>query len=212
MNDWIEWGGGKCPVPKGTLVDVEYRNGQTRYRVPALASEAVLEMLGESVAGAGCTFWKNDEIGYDIIRYRLSEPSTTTDTERRIAALEREVAALKGQKQEQWEPEGGEWFVEGDGDVGSLHTEESFRQFGAERKTQDLAHRAAVAMRRHNRALAYVHEHAPEWDGEDPWFVAKAEINYYPDRAGFHRLGLVTGPEHVMRQLADDLNSGRVVL
>ncbi|UVN13479.1 hypothetical protein FBPa8_0015 [Pseudomonas phage vB_PaeP_FBPa8] len=26
-NEWTEWKGGECPVPKGTKVDVIYRNG-----------------------------------------------------------------------------------------------------------------------------------------------------------------------------------------
>lgn len=35
-NDgWIEWGGGECPVPTGTLVDVRYRNGEENHHVGA---------------------------------------------------------------------------------------------------------------------------------------------------------------------------------
>ena len=27
QSDWIEWKGGKCPVPEGTRVDVRFRDG-----------------------------------------------------------------------------------------------------------------------------------------------------------------------------------------
>lgn len=34
-NEWIEWNGGECPVPKGTLVDVKFKGG-TEIGIPAL--------------------------------------------------------------------------------------------------------------------------------------------------------------------------------
>ena len=29
MTDWIEWKGGECPVPPGTVVEVRFRNGNS---------------------------------------------------------------------------------------------------------------------------------------------------------------------------------------
>lgn len=66
-NDgWIEWGGGECPVKKGTLVDVRYRNSeepQDAIGVPALSGN-----------GTQYLFWRRDGFNGDIIAYRLHQP------------------------------------------------------------------------------------------------------------------------------------------
>lgn len=63
-NDgWIEWGGGKCPVEEGTLVDVRYRD-----------SEYYPDLLGVyalSSFGVGADYWVRDGLSNDIIAYRL---------------------------------------------------------------------------------------------------------------------------------------------
>lgn len=64
-TDWINWAGGECPVPRGTLVDVKYRCGEERFSLPAL------EMVpGED---ASYSFWKNDGMRMDIVSYRLTQ-------------------------------------------------------------------------------------------------------------------------------------------
>lgn len=68
-NDgWIEWGGGECPVEKGTLVDVRYRDSQEypdRIGVPALV-----------YGGYGATYhhWLHDGMMNGIISYRQHKP------------------------------------------------------------------------------------------------------------------------------------------
>lgn len=119
------------------------------------------------------------------------------------------------EKPEQWEPEGGNYFVDSDGNVeyaGTSFPETS--EFGVERPVEQHAEQARDLMRTHNRALAYVQEHAPDWDGGDPHTV-----HYFggylvsPWNEGIHPpIGSVIGPEWVMQKLADDLNSGRVKL
>lgn len=66
---WIEWKGGECPVPRGTLVDVRYRDSAERHNIPAL----------ELVPGddASYAYWKNEGVSNDIIAYRLSKPAET---------------------------------------------------------------------------------------------------------------------------------------
>lgn len=69
-DGWIAWHGGKCPVAKGTLVDVRYRNSAERHNIPAL----------ELISGdddASYAYWKNDGMSNDIIAYRLSKPAET---------------------------------------------------------------------------------------------------------------------------------------
>lgn len=63
-NDWIEWTGGDCPVAKGTLVDVKYRDGHVERRLPA-------NELHPSTRDASVAFWKNDGVDSDIVAYRL---------------------------------------------------------------------------------------------------------------------------------------------
>jgi hypothetical protein len=65
MSEWIEWRGGECPVEKGVLVDVRYRDGVEKFSIPAL----------ELDRGRDATkyFWINDRADNDIIAYRLSE-------------------------------------------------------------------------------------------------------------------------------------------
>lgn len=64
---WIEWSGGECPVPRGTLVDVRYRDGK---QLNALsANYGTL-----NPRDASFVFWRNDGSEKDIIAYRLHQP------------------------------------------------------------------------------------------------------------------------------------------
>jgi hypothetical protein len=65
MSEWIKWRGGECPVEKGVLVDVRYRDEVEKFSIPAL----------ELDRGRDATkyFWINDRANNDIIAYRLSE-------------------------------------------------------------------------------------------------------------------------------------------
>lgn len=73
--DWIDWPGGECPVPRGTLVDVRYRDSQAypdRIGTPALVA-----------GGHGATYhhWLHDGMGNDIISYRLHKPQEAEQAE-----------------------------------------------------------------------------------------------------------------------------------
>lgn len=60
---WIEWSGGACPVPRGTLVDVIYRDGETLYGLHA-------DELNDTKRDASVCFWRHDGASNDIVRYR----------------------------------------------------------------------------------------------------------------------------------------------
>lgn len=62
MNDWINWNGGECPVPEGTLVDVKHRDGHEYCGVPA----------GMPVRAETWTH-SDDEHPGDIVAYRVSK-------------------------------------------------------------------------------------------------------------------------------------------
>lgn len=58
---WIMWNGGDCPVARGTLIDVQFRNGGEEYRVPALESDTTTFL-----------FWVQHMSAMDIVAYRYA--------------------------------------------------------------------------------------------------------------------------------------------
>lgn len=70
MELWIDWNGGECPVTKGTLVDIKYRDGDAYSDQPA----------GES---GFCRDWSHTGKGGDIVSYRLSSSHSSTAQTRR---------------------------------------------------------------------------------------------------------------------------------
>lgn len=73
-NDgWIEWGGGKCPVEKGTLIDVKWRDGKidteipAKIRCPSRDRQAII--------------WHHAGHELDIIAYRLHKPQEEVQAE-----------------------------------------------------------------------------------------------------------------------------------
>lgn len=70
-NDgWIDWPGGECPVPRGTLVDVRYRCGRENNHVSA----GISCDMGGSDSDWCAEDWSHDNSGNDIIAYRLHQP------------------------------------------------------------------------------------------------------------------------------------------
>lgn len=65
-NNWIENTSGVCPVEKGTLIDVKFRDGQIMLSIPAL------ETIYGSEREASRCFWIDDSVENDIIAWRLS--------------------------------------------------------------------------------------------------------------------------------------------
>jgi len=201
MSEWITWNGGECPVPEGTKVDVNLVDGDKYTYSPA-----------------GAFNWFG--LKRRVIAYRLRE---TTD--QRVDRLERELAEMRAERYKmvraeihppepvKWEPESGNYRIWADGDILPYKSVYDYRINGAERPTRELAEKARDAMRVHNRALAYVHEHAPDWDGSEPWSIYKySDDEYRSFRDTMPEIGTVLGPQWVMQKLAGDLNSGRVEL
>lgn len=74
---WIEWGGGECPVPTGTLVDVRYRNGEENHHIGAGIS---FDDTGSN-PDRNAEDWNNDGSPFDIISYRLHKPQQAEQPE-----------------------------------------------------------------------------------------------------------------------------------
>lgn len=77
-GEWITWNGGKCPVPKGTKVDVKYRDDYVQENVSAGVQGPCNERWAID--------WNHEDGTGDIIAYRVvkeSKPAvepTTSDT------------------------------------------------------------------------------------------------------------------------------------
>lgn len=67
VDGWIDWPGGECPVPRGTLVDVRYRCGRENNHVSA----GISCDMGGSDSDWCAEDWSHDNSGHDIIAYRL---------------------------------------------------------------------------------------------------------------------------------------------
>lgn len=79
------WFGGECPVPTGTIIDVEYRTLSGVSNIPA----------GVYFRGAGRHFWIRgwrdliDGVNDDIIAYRLSKPAQPVVDKAILAHIEK---------------------------------------------------------------------------------------------------------------------------
>lgn len=73
-NDgWIEWGGGKCPLERGAIVDVKHRNGEVFLNTKALSGEA-----------ENWSHWEMERPG-DIIAYRAHRNINTRANDDRLS-------------------------------------------------------------------------------------------------------------------------------
>lgn len=76
--------------------------------------------------------------------------------ENRVTELERRTQCGGGSTLtvRKWQPKGGGWWVDAEGEVVEVETSGASKDFGTERQTKEQALRAAVEMRRFNRLLA----------------------------------------------------------
>ena len=74
-NDgWIEWGGGECPVPCGTMVDVKHRCGAVSENQQAWPKHRKKsDVMVNPLSNAGQAFWRHENSVMDIIAYRLHQ-------------------------------------------------------------------------------------------------------------------------------------------
>lgn len=73
-NDgWIEWGGGKCPVEKGKLIDVKWRDGKVDTAIPAKIKLPSRDRQA--------IIWHHSGYELDIIAYRLHQPQEAEQAE-----------------------------------------------------------------------------------------------------------------------------------
>ena len=149
---------------------------------------------------------------------------TRTELENELKLLESGADAIREQlaaMPKQWEPEGGDYFIDPDGLIMDGASSDNYKRFGSERKTREAAERAAIEMRKFNRLLAYRDEFAP---GYEPDWNNSEEVKVYvfqDHQSGKYHfainalcktIGAVYMPIDVAAELCRKLNSGEVVL
>ena len=72
-NNWIDNTSGVCPVEKGTLIDVQFRDGEVMLGIEAFASLPDYEREGTY------PFWILDGFMNDIVKWRLRNPEQSLD-------------------------------------------------------------------------------------------------------------------------------------
>lgn len=131
-----------------------------------------------------------------------------------VYKIDDQIAELE--KPKQWEPKGGDWCVFVDGKVYRDENDYSVRLFGTERPTEEQAEKAAVAMRRFNRLLAYRDEFAPryifQYGGMNCYIYARDRLWVVGSTYDNHIPANVYFPKGVADELCRKLNSGEVIL
>jgi hypothetical protein len=135
----------------------------------------------------------------------------------KVADLESRIVAEPVAK---WQPKGGYWQVDCEGDVVAVDSFSHQKEFGTKRITKEQAERAAVEMRRFNRLLAL----RDELCGDDVPTLESSNISkYFIVYNGFENTwdvsalykGLVTPcfkTEQQARHACNMLNNGEVTL
>lgn len=92
-DGYTYWEGGECPVPKGTLVDVKYRDGHVELAIPALVDNCV-NMRQKYKAFS----WAYTNSEATIVAYKLSEKQPAVEAPQET---KQELPVLRPQK-EMW--------------------------------------------------------------------------------------------------------------
>ena len=136
----------------------------------------------------------------------------------KVAELESRIAAEPVAK---WQPKGGYWQVDCEGDVVAVDSFSHQKEFGTTRTTKKQAERAAVEMRRFNRLLALRDElcgdEVLDWEnGEEKHYLYHWNGDTPKWRIGIDIYSRLQTPYFTSYDLAqkaaDMLNSGEVEL
>jgi len=148
------------------------------------------------------------------------------DLQKELQALKAKVAELESrilfpnEPVAKWQPEGGDWWIDAEGEVVEVDTSGASKDFGTERQTKQQAKRASVEMRRFNRLLALRDElcgdESVDWNTKTEKFIVyfshhkgRWHCSRYEDRqdVAVHFVDLESA-----QKACDMLNSGEVEL
>lgn len=101
--------------------------------------------------------------------------------EQHLKNIEEEAAKLREmiekEKNKKWEPKGGDWFVDIEGDVREGFSDAASSNFGAEFETEAAANKASIAYRQYHRLYKLAEElnegWEPDWSNRyyGKWFI-----------------------------------------
>jgi len=149
------------------------------------------------------------------------------DLQRELTALKEKVAELESrilfpnEPVAKWQPKGGDWRIDVEGNAFEFANNELSYYFGTARQTEEQAERAAVEMRRFNRLLALRDElcgdAVVDWEnGEEKHYLYHWNGDTPKWRIGIDTYCRVQTPYFTSYDLAqkacDMLNSGEVEL
>ena len=148
------------------------------------------------------------------------------DLQKELIALKEKVADLESrilfpnEPVAKWQPKGGYWQVDCEGDVVAVDSFSHQKEFGTKRITKEQAQRAAVEMRKFNRLLALRDElcgdEVIDWSNNATGFYLY--FSYYQNRWGWssdercESIQPYFTSEEAVEKACDMLNSGEVVL
>jgi len=136
------------------------------------------------------------------------------DLESKVSEL-KELLAQEEKKPDIWRPKGGDWFVGSGGDIYKLPGNTAEVLAGSYYPSEQAAKIAKMYKDDLNLRLNYLFDHAPDYvhkSGEEAWHVSFSNPE---NRAFIIPFNMITDhgpvmPGHVAKQLAADMNSGRV--
>ena len=135
----------------------------------------------------------------------------------KVTDLETRIAAEPVAK---WQPKGGYWQVDCEGDVVAVDSFSHQKEFGTKRITKEQAERAAVEMRRFNRLLALRDElcgdEEVDWTNDEEkyyvYFSHESGAWYVSSDEFCKSIQPYFTSENVAQKACDMLNSGEVEL
>ena len=148
------------------------------------------------------------------------ETTMNNSLEQNIERMKKELADMEAKLKasQKWEPKGGDWDVDWRGRVIRSTGAKDNNTFGIMFQTQRQAEIASKLMRERNRIIQYVLQHEPNWKfgfkfGENNYAVEQEDSGeWVVEHYMWTKPTTIFVPSWVAPHLANDLNSGRVVL
>jgi len=122
-------------------------------------------------------------------------------------------------KPKQWQPRGGDWFIDRAGEVANVISTKECREFGVEYQTSEQAEWARDLMRSFNRQLAWLSENDDGWranwsegiqDKYWVYYVAKYNTYNIDSSCLIRYLNIIYMSEENAKKLCELLKNGTV--
>lgn len=149
---------------------------------------------------------------YSVHNWRIKMKITIENTEIELTEAQvAEIAKQYSEKPKQVELGGGEWFIEEGGSVLNFNSVHKSRNFGTEFKTEELAKKASIDMRRTNRLRNLAYQLDPDYidkgAGSEAWRIALVGSEYTVNwNISFRALGTIYMSEQTAKKICQLLN------